>query len=87
MTLGERKIPSSSSEPLSDARTPLADFSNILLEFRLIEAVQAMLNAGKSQSVDIVGETVTLFGATDYAPAITEAKAKIPTAIALNLYG
>ena len=31
MTLGERKIPSSSSGPLSDARTPLADFFSILL--------------------------------------------------------
>ena len=31
MDLGERKIPSSASEPLSDARTPLADFFSILL--------------------------------------------------------
>ncbi len=31
MTLGERKIPSSTSEPLSDARTMLANFFSILL--------------------------------------------------------
>jgi branched-chain amino acid transport system substrate-binding protein len=46
-----------------------------------------MLDAGKSQRVDIVGETVTPFGATDVASAFTEAKAKNPTAIGLNLYG
>jgi branched-chain amino acid transport system substrate-binding protein len=50
-------------------------------------AAQAMLNAGKPQDVDFVGETVTPFGATDFAPAFTEAKAKNPTAIILNLYG
>jgi branched-chain amino acid transport system substrate-binding protein len=48
---------------------------------------QAMLDAGKSQAVDFVGETVTPFGATDFAPALAEAKAKNPTAIILNLYG
>ena len=31
MDLGERKIPSSASEPLSEARTTLADFFSILL--------------------------------------------------------
>ena len=50
-------------------------------------AAQAMLDAGKPQDVDFVGETVTPFGATDFAPALTEAKAKNPTAIILNLYG
>jgi branched-chain amino acid transport system substrate-binding protein len=50
-------------------------------------AAQAMLDAGKSQDVDFVGETVTPFGATDFASALTEAKAKNPTAIILNLYG
>ncbi len=50
-------------------------------------AAQAMLDACKSQGVDFVGETVTPFGATDFAPALTEAKAKNPTAIILNLYG
>ena len=34
MDLGEREIPSSTSEPLSDARTPLADFFSILLKKR-----------------------------------------------------
>ena len=50
-------------------------------------ATHAMLDAGKSQDVDFVGETVTLFGATDFAPALAEAKAKNPTAIIFNLYG
>lgn len=50
-------------------------------------AAQAMLDAGKSQGVDFVGETVTLFGSTDFAPALAEAKAKNPTAIIFNLYG
>jgi branched-chain amino acid transport system substrate-binding protein len=50
-------------------------------------AAQAMLEAGKSQGIDFVGETVTPFGKTDYVPAFTEAKAKNPTAIILNLYG
>ena len=50
-------------------------------------AAQAMLDAGKSQGVDFVGETVTPFGSIDFAPAFTEAKAKNPTAIILNLYG
>ena len=50
-------------------------------------AAQAMLDAGKPQGVDFVGEMVTPFGATDFASAFTEAKAKNPTAIILNLYG
>jgi len=50
-------------------------------------AAQAMLDAGKSQGVDFVGESVTPFGSIDVAPAFTEAKAKNPTAIILNLYG
>ncbi|MDP1947407.1 MAG: ABC transporter substrate-binding protein [Nitrospirota bacterium] len=50
-------------------------------------AAQAMLEAGKSLAVDFVGETVTPFGSTDFASAFTEAKAKNPTAIILNLYG
>lgn len=50
-------------------------------------AAQAMLDAGKSQDVDFVGETVTPFGSTDFAPAFIEAKAKNPTVIILNLYG
>ena len=35
MDLGERKIPSSASESLSDARTMLADFFSILPRFPL----------------------------------------------------
>jgi branched-chain amino acid transport system substrate-binding protein len=50
-------------------------------------AAQAMTDTGKPQDVDFVGETVTLFGATDFAPALAEAKAKNPTAIIFNLYG
>jgi len=50
-------------------------------------AAQAMLDAGKPQDVDFVGETVTPFGSTDFAPAFIEAKAKNPTVIILNLYG
>jgi branched-chain amino acid transport system substrate-binding protein len=48
---------------------------------------QAMLGVGKPQGVDVVGETAAPFGVTDFAPAFTEAKAKNPTAIGLNLYG
>ena len=50
-------------------------------------AAQAMLDAGNSQDVACIGETVTPFGANDFAPALTEARAKNPTAIILNLYG
>jgi branched-chain amino acid transport system substrate-binding protein len=48
---------------------------------------QALVDAAQSQKVDIVGETVTPFGATDFVPALNEAKAKQPTAVVLNLYG
>jgi branched-chain amino acid transport system substrate-binding protein len=50
-------------------------------------AAQSMQDAGRSHNVDFVGETVTPFGSTDFLPAFTEAKAKNPTAIILNLYG
>jgi hypothetical protein len=43
MDLGERKIPSSASEPLSDARTPLADFFSILLGHFLQAACVSIL--------------------------------------------
>lgn len=46
-----------------------------------------MLDAGKPQGVDFLGETVTLFDATDCSPAFTEAKGKNPKAIIFNLYG
>ena len=50
-------------------------------------SAQAMADAGKSLAVDVVGETVTPFGSTDFASVFTDAKAKNPTAIILNLYG
>ena len=50
-------------------------------------AAQAMLDAGNPLDIDFVGETVTPFGATDFALAFTEARAKNPTAVILNLYG
>ncbi len=46
-----------------------------------------MLDAGKPQGVDVVGETARPFGATDFAPGFTEARAKNPTAIIINLDG
>ncbi|HKE61718.1 MAG TPA: ABC transporter substrate-binding protein [Nitrospira sp.] len=48
---------------------------------------QAIIDAAHAHKVEIVGETVTPFGSTDFAPALTAAKAKEPTAILLNLYG
>lgn len=48
---------------------------------------QAMAAAGQEHKVEFVGETLVPFGATDYTQALTEAKAKNPTAIILNLYG
>jgi len=50
-------------------------------------AAQAVLDAAQARHVQFVGETVLPFGTTDYAPALTAAKAKNPTAIVLNLYG
>ncbi len=48
---------------------------------------QAMAAAGQAHKVEFVGETLVPFGATDFVPALTEAKAKNPTAMILNLYG
>ena len=48
---------------------------------------QALIDAAKAQKTEIVGETVTPFGTTDFEPALTAAKAKAPTAVILNLYG
>jgi branched-chain amino acid transport system substrate-binding protein len=48
---------------------------------------QALLDAAQVHKAEIIGETTTPFGATDFAPALTAAKAKQPTAIILNLYG
>lgn len=46
-----------------------------------------MPDAGEPRGVDFVGETITQFGATDFTPALAEAKARNPTAIIFNLYG
>lgn len=48
---------------------------------------QAMVAAGQAHQVEFVGETLVPFGATDFVPALTEAKAKNPTVIVLNVYG
>jgi len=48
---------------------------------------QALLDASQPHNVEIVGETVTAFGTTDFVPQLTAAKEKQPTAIILNLYG
>ncbi len=48
---------------------------------------QAMATAGQAHKVEFVGESLVPFGATDFAAALTEAKAKNPTAIVLNVYG
>jgi branched-chain amino acid transport system substrate-binding protein len=50
-------------------------------------SAQALVDAAQAQKVDIVGETTTPFGATDFVPAFTAAKAKEPSAIILNVYG
>lgn len=48
---------------------------------------QALVDAAQAHKVEIIGETTTPFGATDFAPAFTAARAKQPTAVILNLYG
>lgn len=50
-------------------------------------AAQAMVEAAEAHHVEIVGEAVMPFGATDFLSALTAAKAKEPTAIICNLYG
>jgi len=47
----------------------------------------AMTDALKANSAEVLGNTVTPFGATDFAAALTEAKNAKPTLIVLNLYG
>src|SRR6478672_12553355 len=44
---------------------------------------QALVDAAQAHKVEIVGEAVTPFGSTDFAPALTAAKAKEPNAIIL----
>ncbi len=47
----------------------------------------AMTDALKANSAEILGNTVTPFGITDFTAALTEAKNAKPTLIVLNLYG
>ena len=47
----------------------------------------AMTDALKASGADVIGNTVTPFGATDFTAALTEAKNAKPTLIVLNLYG
>ena len=46
-----------------------------------------MVTAGQAHGVEIVGEALIPFGSTDFTSALTAAKDKHPTLIALNLYG
>ncbi|HTL61491.1 MAG TPA: ABC transporter substrate-binding protein [Nitrospira sp.] len=48
---------------------------------------QALIDAALAHKVNIVGETLTTFGSTDFVPAFAAAKTKDPTAVILNLYG
>ena len=50
-------------------------------------ALQAMTDALKTGGGEVVGETTTPFGTTDFTAALTEAKTAKPSAIILNLYG
>ncbi|WP_447978879.1 ABC transporter substrate-binding protein [Candidatus Nitrospira bockiana] len=50
-------------------------------------AKQAMTEALSAHSAEVIGETVTPFGATDFSAALSEAKAAKPTLLVLNLYG
>ncbi len=50
-------------------------------------AAQAMVEAAEAHKVEVVGEALIPFGATDFLSALTAAKAKEPTAIICNLYG
>ena len=50
-------------------------------------AQQAMTEALKGQSGEVVGNVTTPFGNTDFTAALTEAKNAKPQAVILNLYG
>lgn len=50
-------------------------------------ALAAMTDALKANGGEILGNTVTPFGATDFTAALTEARNAKPTLIVLNLYG
>lgn len=47
----------------------------------------AMTEALKANGAEILGNTITPFGATDFTVALTQAKNAKPTLIVLNLYG
>ena len=48
---------------------------------------QAMVTAGQSHGVEVVGEALMPFGSTDFTSALTAAKDRHPSLILLNLYG
>lgn len=48
---------------------------------------QAVTTAGQAQGVEIVGEALVPFGATDFTAVLTAAKDNRPSLIVLNLYG
>lgn len=50
-------------------------------------ALTAMSEALQASGAEIIGNTVTPFGAADFTAALTEAKNAKPTLIVLNLYG
>jgi branched-chain amino acid transport system substrate-binding protein len=50
-------------------------------------ALAAMTDSLKANGAEIIGQTTTPFGATDFTAALTEAKNAKPTLIVLNLYG
>jgi branched-chain amino acid transport system substrate-binding protein len=50
-------------------------------------ALQAMTDALKAQSAEVIGGATTPFGTTDFTAPLTEAKAARPSGILLNLYG
>lgn len=50
-------------------------------------ARQAMAEALKAHGGDVIGESTTPFGATDFTSVMTDAKAAKPQAVILNLYG
>ena len=50
-------------------------------------ARQALTNVLQSQGGEVVGNTSTKFGETDFTSALNEAKAAKPNAVILNLYG
>ncbi len=50
-------------------------------------ALQAMTDALKAEGGEVVGNSTTPFGTTDFTATLTEAKGAKPSAVILNLYG